>query len=126
MKILSFNPKPGLTGTHRKDKGFQRQLTGCAVVGGEIKEIVTVRIYGTPSTVFACLWINGLNCSGSGKATGYGFHRASEALHYAIKSAGIELSEAINGRGDGSMIEAVEAILKHLNYPSIHVIDAYA
>lgn len=48
--------------------------------------------------------------SGYGRATGGGYHKASGALASAIRSAGIELSEGIDGRGENAMEEALRAI----------------
>jgi hypothetical protein len=49
---------------------------------------------------------------GSGKASGFGYHRGSAALADAIDNAGIALSQDINGSGDAAMDRAVMAIAR--------------
>lgn len=77
-----------------RNKETTNTLTVCAVVKGEIKEVITARFYmgrsASASVVYCCLWINNV-ASGKGNAGGYGYHKESAALQYAITSAGIEL-----------------------------------
>jgi len=70
------------------------------------------------STVYACVWVhgNGYSLSGRGKASGYGYHKESVAIDEAIVSAGIKLSESINGAGDAAIEEALIAITRALGY----------
>lgn len=77
-----------------KNKETVNTLRVCAVVKGEIKEVITARFYmgrsSQASVVYCCLWVSGV-CSGYGTASGYGYHKESAALQEAIHSAGIEL-----------------------------------
>jgi len=47
-------------------------------------------------------------------AGGGGYHKRSAAAGSAISNAGIVLSKDIDGRGDGAIREAVEAITRAL------------
>ena len=124
---------------HRKDNAFYMQYTALVFKGAEASEAVTLRLYATNSRTYCCLWTGGsyrlgkdgteTHRNGSGTAGGYGYHRGSAAACEAIYNAGIELDEDISGRGDSSIVEAVEAIARAI-YPEkkyhIHIIQAYA
>lgn len=101
--------------------GNKKELVGAySVVGtlkGQLKEIVCCRSYmgrsRSASTVYASVWVklqSGEWTSGKGSAGGYGYHKESAAIGYAIASAGIELSDAIDGRGDSAIDAALLAI----------------
>jgi hypothetical protein len=66
-------------------------------LNGQLRTIVTARFYmgksASASVVYCSLWVNaGENStSGKGSAGGYGYHKESQALQYAIESAGISL-----------------------------------
>ena len=84
---------------------------------GEFKEPITVRWYMSrsgdgASPVYCSLWVHcsPYYVSGRGKAGGYGYHKASAAFQDACDSAGIELSQPVDGRGDESVREAMFAI----------------
>lgn len=103
-------------------------------VNGEMREIVCARAYRgrsrTASTVYASLWVHGLEVetSGNGSAGGYGYHKESAAFQAAINSAGIELYGSpyqsriekpdykkrafIDGVGESAMRSAFEAIAR--------------
>ena len=93
-----------------------------------LKNIMTVRCYmgrsANASTVYASIWIYGEkhHTSGTGKAGGYGYHKASAAISDAIRSAGIELDENIAGRGDSATEESLEAIASALGYKSCLIV----
>ena len=83
--------------------------------------VVELRIYGTGSRNYACLWVHdssnsGISTSGTGWAGGYGYHRPSAAAYEAITNAGFTLSEHISGVGDSAIESAVKAIAEHLGY----------
>lgn len=137
MKVTSFNPTHGIKGkSHRKENHFVKEY---AVITAQpkTKELylkgrgdaydnpITLRIYSTISTTYVCLWIFGKGASGSGKATGYGYHRASSAAEQAIKSAGITLSEPIDARGDSAIKSALSAIAEHLGYKKYYIHEAH-
>lgn len=93
---------------------------------GGYREPVRVRVYSgrsaSASAVYCSIWAG--ETAGHGRATGYGYHKASAALQAAIDSAGITLSSPIDGRGEGSMREAVRAIAAALGYPSALIVEA--
>ena len=94
-------------------------MCAVALIDGKMREVVVARWYKArksdrASSVYASIWTYGagFDISGHGRATGYGYHKASAALSTAIDSAGIVLSERINGLGDGASQRALEAIAR--------------
>ena len=133
-----LNKPTKFTISHRKENHFYKQFTAIAInKAGQAYEAVTLRLYGTDSKTYACVWTSS-NCSwagysdlwrnGSGTAGGYGYHRASAAAQEAIYNAGIELDEDINGRGDQAIEEAVFAIARAMwdDNVNIYVTMAHA
>ena len=116
--------------SNRKENAFSHQYTLCAIRKGEIKEVLQARIYSTNSRNYACVWIfsteNTQYASGGGYAGGYGYHRPSAALSAALDDAGIVLSEAIDGRGESAMEDALTAIGRALGYRKARIIRAHA
>ena len=122
--------------SHRKKKGGFMEEYAALVPGnyanGELKAVVTLRIYGTAARNTACLWTHGNpNCpehfrQGSGEAGGCGFHRPSAAAQEAIQNAGFVLSRKIDSCGDEAMREAVLAIAAAIGFPEalLHVAHA--
>ena len=94
-------------------------MSAIAVINGKMREVVVARWYMArksdgASPVYASIWTYGagFDISGHGRATGYGYHKASAALSTALDSAGIVLSERIDGLGDGATRSALEAIAR--------------
>lgn len=115
MKATFTNRMDKFTASHRKENAFSKQYAGVICDRGEIKEPVTVRIYSTDSRVYACVWVNASGYRhGSAYAGGYGYHRASAAVGESIKNCGIDLDKDIDGRGDGAIREAIEAIVAEI------------
>ena len=56
--------------------------------------------------------------TGHGWANGGGYHKARAALDSALASAGITLSEAIAGRGDGAIRDGLLAVAEAYGYPA--------
>lgn len=79
------------------------------------------------SVVYASVWVRvkalGDTISGRGHAGGYGYHKASAAIGSAIESAGITLSEDINGRGQSAIREAMLAIGLALGFTDCNIIE---
>lgn len=95
---------------NRKENHFVHEYSA---INTALEKIVSLRIYATNSTHYACIWVHGDKyTSGGGKAGGYGYHRASQAAMIAIDNAGIQLSEQIGGRGESAIRDAVLAIAK--------------
>lgn len=127
MKAAFLNEQEiydGLNINHRKEDKFSEQFSGIVCRDGKMYEAVILRIYRTDSRAYACLWTmgnyawgqaeSGLWRSGSGRAGGGGYHKASAAAASAVKAAGIELSESIHGAGDSAIMNAVEAIAREM------------
>ena len=90
---------------------------------GKFSEPVTVRWYASrsgdgASPVYCSLWVHcsPYYVSGRGVAKGYGYHKASAAFQDACDSAGIELSQPVDGRGDSSVQDALYAIGQALGF----------
>jgi len=125
---------PGIL-QNRKEKNFVQEFA--AIVTHENKTFVPVmlRIYLTNAVTRACVWIYAGNSpthpetytGAGGNAGGYGYHRPGAAAYEAITKAGFKLAEAIDGRGDSAIEEAVHAIAQFL-YPeaTIYVHHAHA
>ena len=89
----------------------------------EFKEPITVRWYMSrsgdgASPVYCSMWVNHHQyyVSGRGKAGGCGYHKGSAAFQEACDSAGIELSQPVDGRGDSLVKEAIFAIGEALGF----------
>ena len=101
-------------------KTYVGQYTTLLVSPDVIKEVCTLKLYcdKNGSNVHALFWLyrwdNGARNQyvGYGKAGGWGYHKASAAAAYSFESAGINLSEALDGRGDGAIRDALLAIAK--------------
>jgi hypothetical protein len=131
MKVKSIQPKDGINAkSHRKENAFMYEYAVIAKHKGEFTIPLTIRIYGTQAANYACLWAcniqDGVYFSGSGRATGYGYHRPSEAAGIAIQSAGIELDAPIGGRGDTAIEDALRAIATHYGYTDFYIHKAHA
>lgn len=122
--------KTKYTTSHRKEGKAIFQSWSAAVpskYGPEAFCPVDLRIYFTGSTAYACIWINGkdIHTQGSGTAGGYGYDKTSAAAGEAIKNAGFELSEAIDGRGSQAVTDAVKAIAGAIGYPNALIVRSY-
>ena len=102
-----------------RQKEMVSAISAVALINGKMHEVVCARWYtarksGGASPVYASIWTYGagVDISGHGRATGCGYHKASAALSNAIDSAGIVLSERIDGVGDGACRRALEAIAR--------------
>lgn len=98
--------------SHRLENHFHEEY---AAITPDGKTPVTLRLYTRDGSRWTCcLWVNAypVSLSGSGQATGYGYHKPSAAAAAAIRAAGITLSRDIAGRGDSAIYDTVEAIAK--------------
>ena len=105
----------------KKETVKQAVLIACKA--GEFSEPVTVRWYMSrsgdgASPVYCALWVHcsPYYVSGRGKAGGYGYHKASAAFQEACDSAGIELSQPVDGRGNDMVREAILVIGEALGF----------
>lgn len=118
----------------RKDKGFFSSFS--AIVQDEkggMFSAVDLRFYSVGrdgmSPVYACVWINGKGqgcTSGGGKASGCGYHKASAAAQAAFESAGVTLSEPIDGRGDTAIEDALKAVCETMGFINTYIHRAHA
>ena len=114
---------PSAARSNGKNLSPQKELVSAmsavALINGKMREVVIARWYMArksdgASPVYASIWTYGagFDISGHGRAKGYGYHKASAALSAAIDSAGVVLSERIDGVGDGATRGALEAIAR--------------
>jgi len=107
---------------HADKKETVRTLKLVAYSKGELHNPITIRWYmgrsNSASTVYCSIWCHNkhVDCAGNGSASGWGYHKESAALGYAIQNAGIKLDKSIDGVGDSAIREAVEAIAKMMGY----------
>ena len=112
---------------HGQNLSGEKRLHGAysvvaAFADGSMREIVTAHDWcafsRSPSRNYASVWVSADGDSGSrsynghGWAGGWGYHRISAAYDYAIRDAGIQLSESIDGVGDSAMEAAFLAIAR--------------
>lgn len=125
QRVVSFNPQ-------KNGKMIDHDLrSGYAVVAPARKadrgrwydengmvQLVTVRVWNTPACTRASVWVHvpGGDAGGHGTAGGCGYHRTSAALQAACNSAGLTFALPFDGYGEGHMIEALQAVARHLGY----------
>lgn len=105
---------------HRKEKLFTKGLTTCGVIDGEIKELISTRIYWTKGgTCTACVW---LHCgtwdsaSGISPANSGGYNKESSAVAEALSYLGFQFNHHINGGiGMPIMEEALDAVGQYIS-----------
>lgn len=90
---------------------------------GMIDSVAEARFYMSrsgdgASPVYCSVWVSGPACStsGYGSASGYGYHKESAALQSALESAGVTLSQPVDGRGSQLMAEALLAVATACGY----------
>lgn len=105
-------------------KELVRAINVAVIENGKIVVPITAKFYMGRSrnamTVHCNLWASDRRgkrrTSGYGAAGGGGYHKESAALSAAIQSAGISLSEQIDGVGETAMTDALTAIVRELGY----------
>jgi len=98
----------------RVEKGFSKEYAVINPSNGD--SVVLLRVYWAGTTCHCIAWFYGEDSDGNGygKATGGNYCKESAAIAYAIDDAGIELSDAIDGRGESMVRQAALAIGKKL------------
>lgn len=100
----------------RDKQALIHQYAAIGLVGNELRELVTLRLYmsasANASRVTAILFVSAypISIMASGSASGYGYHKGSAATADAVANAGISLSENISGVGNDAVREALKAI----------------
>lgn len=126
------NAKEGKGVGKTRDKEIYRGYKVFDAENVERGEYCDVRLYcartGERNTVYCVAWFNRADpiCRGVGKAGGYGYHHESAALSDALDDAGIVLSQAIDGRGDGAMREALTAVAAACGAVKPFIVEFYA
>lgn len=114
-------------------KDGKEQVAAMAVIAihkGEFSQPITARFWMSrrgdgASAVYCSVWTSNrtLSAAGHGTATGYGYHKMSAALQSAMRSAGITLSEPIDGRGEAAMRNALTAVARALGYRKTVIVE---
>lgn len=127
---LTLKDHNGKIASNRKEKGFVSQYTIAAISKGLMFTPVIARFYSTPSRSYCCIWLcashKDIYLSGGGKAGGYGYHRASQALYEALSDCGVTLDADIAGRGDTAMRDALVAVAQALGFRNPYIFEAHA
>lgn len=124
------NHVPKFNTSHRKEgKCYFSSLCVVSLAAkpngdGRMDPVISLRLYGTGTRNYACLWAG--ERRGSGWAGGYGYHRPSAAAGEAILNAGFQLSQDIGGVGESAMREALLSIAKALKVKRPAIVEAYA
>jgi hypothetical protein len=100
-----------------------------ALDNGTMRNVIDCRCWMSRSgnggvVVYASIWLYGGNnyyASGRGKDSGYGYDKPSAAIAEAIESAGIGLSESIDGVGNDAVREALSGIAAAMGYDNIFI-----
>lgn len=85
---------------------------------------ITVRVYAgrstSASTIYATIWFNNkdwtIQGSGTGTASGYGYHKESAAIDAACTAAGLTFEKHFDGYGDSPTQLALKALARKLGY----------
>ena len=103
----------------RKARAAKCKAEGWRVDAGEgMQNVVDARWYTArrsdgASNVYCSVWIHtrdGRYFSGKGTASGGGYHKESAAYGAALESAGIKLTQRVDGVGDSAIRESMMAI----------------
>jgi len=106
--------------SHRKENNFTKGLTTLGIQGGEIRELITTRIYWTKGgTCTACVWLHSMthdSASGKSPANSGGYCKESSAVAEALINLGFEFNERISGGvGIRTIEEALNAIGQYIS-----------
>lgn len=129
VKSFKAQQKINATIREREERNIRHGYKAiCISEDGKLRELVDLRIGKTDATAYACVWLHvagyGTHAYGSGKASGYGYHRASAAAESAFRSAGMMFDQSFGGRGDTMTREAVQAAGEYLsNSAPVYVVE---
>jgi len=95
----------------RKENHFYKEVAALDPKTGHA--VVIARFYWPATVCYSCVWVHGNEHGrGAGKAGGGGYCKESASFGAALDDAGIVLSEPVDGRGEGAVRDAVEAIAR--------------
>lgn len=126
-KVISFVPSQDMPTTYRErqEKHFYNGYKVVTIVNDEMVELVDARLGATDNCHYASVWLetryidyNYYNQYGdaraSGKAGGWGYHRASAALEAAFSRAGMRFDIGCSGMGESMMQDCLLAAGEYL------------
>ena len=105
--------------SHRKEKNFAKGLTTLGIQNGEIRELITTRVYWTKGgTCTACVWLHSMtydSASGKSPANSGGYCKESSAVAEALINLGFEFNERLSGGvGMRTIEEALNAVAEYI------------
>lgn len=139
-KVISFVPSQDMNISYRErqEKHFYNGYKVVTIVNGEMVELVDARLGATNNCHYASVWLNVHYCDnnyynncgsarGTGKAGGYGYHRASAALDSALRRAGMRFSVGCSGMGESAMRDCLLAAGEYLKPEGakIYLVECY-
>lgn len=94
------------------------ERTDYSATNGHLHDLITVRCSNTQAVTRASVWITSGERygAGHGKAGGYGYHRRSQAIENALRSAGVTFAQPFGGCGDSAVEDALRALARFLGY----------
>ncbi len=106
--------------SHRKENNFSKGLTTLGIQGGEIRELITTRVYWTKGgTCTACVWLHSMthdSASGKSPANSGGYCKESSAVAEALTNLGFQFNERISGGvGMRTIEEALNAAGQYIS-----------
>lgn len=115
--------KDGFKPSYRRNNGFYCEYI---VVSPKLEQVITCKLYQPVDTAYACLWVHMADYpSGTGKAGGYGYDKASAAVQEAYTAAGYQLQRSIDGAGEEAIIGALLAIAEYHGLAGCKVFKAH-
>jgi hypothetical protein len=100
-----------------------------SVMDKDLKEIIDARFYrGNSGRVYCCVWVHGDERYGRGVgiADGYGYHKTSAALSFALQDMGLVLRKHdCNCAGEGAMADILKEFARLMGYENAHLIEFY-
>lgn len=139
-KVISFNPSQDMPASYRERqaKHFYNGYKVVTIVNGEMVELVDARLGATNSCHYASVWLNTRyynhdyyntcgSARGSGKAGGYGYHRASAALESAFRRAGMRFEDGCSCKGESAMRDCLMCAGEYLNPEGakVYLVECY-
>lgn len=139
-KVISFNPAQNMPASYRERqaKHFYNGYKVVTIVNNEMVELVDVRLGATDNCHYASVWLNVRyydnnyyntcgSARGTGKAGGYGYHRASAVLESAFSRAGMRFEDGCSCKGESAMRDCLMCAGEYLkpDGAKIYLVECY-
>lgn len=124
IRIVALNPKYAEEAKEEYYRKYPARLAAQRFV-----TVCDARFFmgrsASASAVECSVWIHGRKgeyVSGRGRATGYGYHKESAALEYALDAAGFRFKDSWGGSGEQAMNEALIAVAKCMGWRNVGIL----